>query len=134
MKSFIGQQYKAFKLFDPAARTANANGTAVNVGVHGDDALAIVSMGAITGTTPTGDIVIEASETSGGTYTTVATISQVTTQANGIAAVGFQLTGSKRFVRARLTVGGTSPSFTFSVLLLVRSLNPKAATNSATVA
>ncbi len=65
------------------------------------------SVPAATGTAPTLDIVIQESDTLGAGYVTVVTFAQIV--AAGIYRRIYS--SRKRYVRAVLTVGGTTPSF-----------------------
>lgn len=136
----LAENYKAISLIRPGAYTTTQTGTGVDVGPgYENDALAIVNFGTVSGTTPTCDVTIQTSDAVGGTYTTVATITQVTAS-NKLACVGFNLSGNnsgsvaQRFVRAVATIGGTTPSFGLSVELLVKAEIAKVDLNSATPA
>jgi hypothetical protein len=96
-------------LFASAARTASANGTAVET----DKGVLrlLLDCTAASGTTPTLDITIETRANSSDTYRSVGTFTQVT--AAGSARKCFS--GCDREVRAVATIGGTTPSFTFSL-------------------
>ena len=135
----IAQEYKAISVMKPAAVTATGASTGVSVKELLDDAMAILDVGAVAGTNPTLDLVIQSSDAVGGTYTTIATFGQVTA-ATKIGAVrvnlGGQNSGSveQKFVRASYTIAGTNPSFTISVILLVKSFEGKSDLNASTPA
>lgn len=135
----VNENYKAISLLRPQVATSTATGTGVDVSEYGDDAMAILDVGAVSGTTPTLDVVIQTSATVGGTYSTELTFAQVTA-ANKFAAGRVNLDGpnsgglARKFVRALATIAGTTPSFTFGVSLLVRAAIGKTALNSATPA
>lgn len=115
------------KVFTPkqtlasAARTASANGTGVDTMGY-NEVIALLDVGAVAGTTPTLDVKLEESDTSGGTYTAItgATFAQITT-ANHALSIGIKVGDGirKRFIRAVATIGGTTPSFTCAVALLL---------------
>lgn len=137
MSEQIAERYKVVKLLDPASVTADANGTAVEIGAeYEEDAMAVLQLGAASGTSPTCDVTIQASATQGGTYTTIGTFSQLSgTDDNKVAAIPVKLnTSARRWVRASVDVGGTSPDYLLGVTLLVRRSVAKNANNSATAA
>lgn len=99
-----------------AARTATGNGTGIDVQQLDGDLFLILDSAAGTGTTPTLDIKLQSSDTSGGTYTDIpgATFTQVTTTASQ-QAITISKDEAHRWIRVVYTVGGSTPSFTFSV-------------------
>lgn len=99
-----------------AARTATGNGTGIDVQTMDGDLFLVLDSAAGTGTSPTLDIKMQSSDTSGGTYTDIAgaTFTQVTGTASQ-QAITISKDEAKRYIRVVYTVGGTSPSFTFSV-------------------
>ena len=99
-----------------AARTATGNGTAVDFQVYDGDLMLILDSAAGTGTTPTLDIKVQSSATSGGTYADItgATFTQVINAA-GQQAIVISKDEANRWIRIVYTIGGTTPSFTFSV-------------------
>lgn len=109
--SFTGQS------FVPAARTATANGTGVDLRDYKAEAL-VIRFGAITGTTPTMTIRWEESDDDS-TYTAVAAADLDgglvpagldATAANTVIKRGYL--GTKRYVRAAITaIAGTSPVY-----------------------
>lgn len=102
--------------FPIVARTANANGTSVDcVQASGKVLTAYIDVGAVTGTTPTNDVKVQSSDDNTNWFdVTGATFAQlVTASANvGIRLISFQ--GQRRYHRLVTTIGGTTPSFTFS--------------------
>lgn len=99
-----------------AARTTTGNGTAVDVQLYDGDLIFILDSAAGTGTTPTLDIKLQSSDTSGGTYTDIAgaTFTQVTTSASQ-QTITVSKDENRRWFRIVYTISGTTPSFTFSV-------------------
>ncbi len=88
--------------------TATINGTGKQIeGTPINGKFIRVSVPQATGTSPTCDITIQESGTLGSGYTTVVTFDQI------IAAGIYRRVYSsrKKYVRAVLTVGGTSPNF-----------------------
>lgn len=113
------------EMFPAAARTATANGSGLDMvttvtGRHKPFLTermykAIVSCGTVSGTTPTLDLKIqESDDNSNWSDITGATFTQLT--AAGREEIHFK--SNKRYIRAVATIGGTTPSFTFSVVLL----------------
>lgn len=101
----------------PQTATSTVTGAAVDL-VNGEgNAFAILHVGTVSGTTPTLDVKIQESDTSGGTYADItgATIAQVTAS-DKLRVINFKRT--KRFCRAVGTIAGTTPSFAFSVAIL----------------
>lgn len=113
---------KSLFSFRPSAQTATANGTAVDT--QGYNSLACtLEVGAVSGTSPTLDVKLQESDTSGGTYTDIsgATFTQVTA-ANSSQVIrldGLNTGSRKRFIRAAATIAGTTPSFTLAANLLL---------------
>jgi hypothetical protein len=99
-----------------AARTATGNGTGIDVQTMDGDLFLILDSAAGTGTTPTLDIKLQSSDTSGGTYADItgATFTQVTGTASQ-QAITISKDEARRWIRVVYTVGGSTPSFTFSV-------------------
>lgn len=102
-------------LFPSAARTATANGTGVDLQQYSGDVAVVLDSAAGTGTSPTLDVKLQDSADN----STFADITSATfTQVTGTAAqqkIVINKDAAKRYVRAVATIGGTSPSFTFSV-------------------
>lgn len=99
-----------------AARTATGNGTAIDLQLLDGDLELILDSAAGTGTSPTLDVTVQSSDTSGGTFTTIsgAAFTQVINAASQQAIV-ISKDEARRWIRIVHTIGGTSPSFTFSV-------------------
>ena len=103
-------------LHPTAARTATGNGTGIDVQTMDGDLFLVLDSAAGTGTSPTLDIKVQSSDTSGGTYSDItgATFTQVTGTASQ-QAITISKDEAKRYIRVVYTISGTSPSFTFSV-------------------
>lgn len=111
-------------LVNTAAITSTANGSSVTVGTNLGPrmATAIQWVGAVSGTSPTLDSVIQESS-DGSTWTdclqgngvTTAAFTQQTA-ANSIEAVSFVV--QKPYIRIRRVLTGTSPSFTAGAAIL----------------
>lgn len=136
----LNENYKVFNLLGLQTLTTTTSGTGVAITPEMlDDAMIILSVGAVSGTSPTLNVTIQTSDLVGGTYTTVATFGEVTT-ANKIGSVGASFDGKnsngeeQKFVRAVATLAGTSPSFLLGISMLVLSEVAKAALNESTPA
>ena len=119
-------KYKPVQLLIAKAQTATAHGVGVNV-VPGEspeyDAIAIASLGAVTGAPDSFTVVItvEESATSGGTYATIATFATATGAGN-VGSVPFTINPAKPFIRATATiafVNGTTPAIPVDVVALI---------------
>jgi phage gp36-like protein len=94
-----------------AARTATGTGTAIDLGVH-TTALLTLMVTAVSGTSPTLAVTIETAPTSTGpAWTSLGSFTTV----SAVAVAEKRFPGAQRYLRARWTIAGTSPSFTFSV-------------------
>lgn len=129
----LSENYKYLSLLAPVAVTADTNHTGVDVEKYTKDGMVTVNLGAVTGTTPTLDLVIQGSE-DGTNYssTAILTFGQFTA-ANKIAAGKVNLNKYKK-IRAVSDVGGTTPSFTISIGLLAQSEDGASDLNSVTPA
>ncbi|MGW2580830.1 hypothetical protein ACWCYZ_05735 [Streptomyces virginiae] len=98
----------------PAARTAAADGAAVDLANYGS-AVVVIDAGTATGTSPSFTFEVQESDTTtGGDFTAVADADldgtePVVTDANDVAVYRIGYRGRKRYLRVILkTVGGTS--------------------------
>lgn len=84
--------------------------------VHsGPDVIAVLDITAVAGTLPTLDVIIEELDPASGKYSTIDTFPQ----ANSVSTVRRVIVGPHGpFLRASYTIGGTTPSFTFSLGIL----------------
>jgi hypothetical protein len=96
-------------LHPSATRTATGNGTVVEETGKRRVASLTLTVAARSGTTPTLDVTVQTSR-DGSTWYTAGSFAQAT--AAGAERKTFAL---DRFVRARWVLGGTTPSFTFSL-------------------
>lgn len=103
-------------LHPTAARTATGSGTGIDMQARDGDLYLVLDSAAGTGTTPTLAVTVESSDTLGGAYTAIsgAAFTTVTTTASQQSLV-ISKDEARRFVRVTYTIGGTTPSFTFSV-------------------
>lgn len=111
--------YREIELAASAARTASGNGSAFGGFAQSSKLAAQLAITAASGTNPTLDVVIQHSIDGGTTWHDLITFAQQTGTATLFAdyaeveASTAQVYGDK--LRAKWTVGGTTPSFTFSV-------------------
>lgn len=129
----LAQAYKAVNVLRPAALTATGQSSSIDLGAeYKDDVAVIMNVGAVSGTSPTLDMVIQKS-TDNSTWVTGATFTQVTA-ANKLGCGQVNMDGGYRYLRASYTIGGTSPSFTLSVEVMARHENASSTLNSLTPA
>lgn len=95
-----------------AARTTSGN-TADFDGFTQKVARVQLQVTAASGTTPTLDVVVEDSVDAGATWNTISTFTQATAATRQVVNITAPFTDR---IRVRWTVGGTTPSFTFSVV------------------
>lgn len=136
----LNENYKAYTLLSPANLTSTGQGSAVQIEENSlDDAMAIMVVGAVSGTTPTLNMEIHTSDASGGTYTEAATFGEVTA-ATKLGAVQVNLDGrnsngeEQKYVRADYTIGGSTPNFQVCVVLLVKAATGQSGLNNSTPA
>jgi hypothetical protein len=112
-------QANVIELAANAVRTSTLTGSAVDVRKYAGMGQIILSTSAATaGTTPTLNVKIQESATSGGSYTDVpgATFSQVTGAADLTQMIPFDFDACKGFVKVIGTIAGTdTPTYGFSV-------------------
>ena len=99
-----------------AARTATGSASGVDAQSYDGDLVLLLDSAAGTGTTPTLAVTVEHSDSLGSGYTAIsgAAFTTVTTTASQQKLV-VSKDEAKRYVRVTYTLGGTTPSFTFSV-------------------
>lgn len=95
---------------------ATANGAAVDGGAAtSNGGIAHLHVTAASGTTPTLDVTIEHSVNGSSSWSTLATFTQVTTSTASERVVVAAGTSVRRYLRAVVTIAGTSPSYTVAV-------------------
>lgn len=115
----ITESCKVYELLAPATRTSSANGTGVNLATaphRGDNAMVILHIGAVTGTAPTLDVKIQDSADNSSWADYGSAFAQKA--AAGVSRMNVDLKGARQYVRAVATIGGTTPSFPCSVVLV----------------
>ena len=102
-----------------AAVTSTATSSAIDLLEYDGDVLLILDSAAGGGSSPTLDIKLTESDATSGTYTDLsgATFTQVTGSAS-MQTLAINKDSSKRFIRIVQTIGGSSPTFTFSINLI----------------
>ena len=102
-----------------AAKTSTATSSAIDLLEFDGDILLVLDSAAGTGSSPTLDIKIQDSDASSGTYGDLsgATFTQVTGSAS-MQTLAINKDSSKRFIKIVQTIGGSSPTFTFSINLI----------------
>ncbi len=108
-------------VFENRTTTATGTGTGYNLGAvsSGQALWAAIHVLGVSGTSPTLDVVIESDDSSG--FTTPLT-RLAFTQKTGIGAEMISVAGpiTDTWFRAKWTIGGTSPSFTFIVVVGIK--------------
>jgi hypothetical protein len=109
-------KFEALNFHPTTARTATGSGTGVDLQQYDGDLVLLLDSAAGSGTTPTMTVTVEHSDSLGSGYSAIsgAAFTQVTTTASQQKLV-ISKDESRRYVRVTYTIGGTSPSFTFSV-------------------
>lgn len=98
-----------------AARTATGQTSGIDLQQYDGDVVFVLDSAAGTGTSPTMDVTIEDSaDNSSFAAITGAAFTQVAGTASAQKLV-ISKDEARRYVRVKYTIGGTSPSFTFSV-------------------
>jgi len=102
-----------------AAVTSTATSSAIDLLEYDGDVLLILDSAAGGGSSPTLDIKLTECATTGGTYTDLsgATFTQVVDAAS-MQTLTINKDSSKRFIKIVQTIGGSSPTFTFSINLI----------------
>ena len=98
------------------AKTSTATSAAIDLLEYDGDILLILDSAAGTGSSPTLDIKLTECATSGGSYTDLsgATFTQVTGSAS-LQTLVINKDSAERYIKIVQTIGGSTPSFTFSV-------------------
>ncbi len=102
-----------------AAVTSTATSSAIDLLEYDGDVMLILDSAAGGGSSPTLDIKITECATTGGTYTDLsgATFTQVTGSAS-MQTLVINKDSAERFIKIVQTIGGSSPTFTFSINLV----------------
>lgn len=109
-------QAQNITLFTSAARTTTTNGDGAFI--NGSNVVAYVDCTAASGTSPTLDVKLQGQDPVSGTwFDTGDSFTQLITTGNQ----RIEATVSDSIVRAVATIGGTAPSFTFTVGLVAKA-------------
>ena len=102
-----------------AAVTSTATSSAIDLLEYDGDVMLILDSAAGGGSSPTLDIKLTESDETGGTFTDLsgAAFTQVVDAAS-MQTLAINKDSSKRFIRIVQTIGGSSPTFTFSINLI----------------
>lgn len=106
---------KYMELHSAQARTSTATGTGVDSSGHYRNGVAMLSCGTVSGTSPTNTVTIDGSDDNSAWTAAIATFTQCTAACSEAKAVR----KAHRYWRSVQTIGGTTPSFTCSVTLLM---------------
>ena len=117
--AIIQQTLEKLQLFScvaTAAVTSTATSAAIDLKEYDGDVSLILTSAAGTGSSPTLDVKVQDSDASGGTYGDLsgAAFTQVTGSAS-MQVITFSKDEAKRYIKIVQTVGGSTPSFTFSI-------------------
>lgn len=105
------------ELLPGARRTATANGSGVDLKDYDGKLKVILATSLGGGTTPTLDVKLQDSADNS-TFADIsgATFTQVTDSADATEAIGLEVTPRDRYIRAVVTISGTSPTFDCAVI------------------
>ena len=117
--AIIQQTLEKLQLFScvaTAAVTSTATSAAIDLKEYDGDVSLILTSAAGTGSSPTLDVKVQDSDASGGTYGDLsgAAFTQVTDSVS-MQVITFSKDEAKRYIKIVQTVGGSTPSFTFSI-------------------
>ncbi len=113
----LSQKTTVFTLHASAAETATGQSAGVDLSTH-REALAELNVTAVTGTSPTMTVSFQTSDDNADWYNLGDAFAGVTAVAKQNA---LRLTNVGRYLRAVWTIGGTTPSFTFTLKLVAKS-------------
>ncbi len=110
------EKLQIFSCVATAAVTSTATSAAIDLKEYDGDVSLILSCAAGTGSSPTLDVKVQDSDASNGTYGDLsgAAFAQVTDSAS-VQVITFVKDEAKRYIKIVQTVGGSTPSFTFSI-------------------
>ena len=117
--AIIQQALEKLQLFScvaTAAVTSTATSAAIDLKEYDGDVSLILTSAAGTGSSPTLDVKVQDSDASDGTYGDLsgAAFTQVTDSVS-MQVITFKKDEAKRYIKIVQTVGGSTPSFTFSI-------------------
>lgn len=117
-EQIIGDALQVIEVVAPARKTASENGSAIDLRDYVGDVKVILSTSAGGGTTPTLDVKLQESDATGSGFTDIsgAEFTQVTDAADSTEAIVISADSNKRYMRAVLTIDGTSPTFDMALV------------------
>lgn len=133
----LSEEYTALQVLPSQNITSDTTtlGSAVSVEGYEDDALAIVSFGAIAPNGSSVAVTIQASSTSGGTYAAIGTFTAVAgTDDNKLAAIPVSLAGGNKFIKGQVVTTGSTTGAQVAIVLCARVTVAASGANSATAA
>lgn len=116
-----GQQNTNNVVVASAARTTSSNSATLGGYGPANDLACLLAVTAASGTSPTLDVFLE-DTVDGVNFFTVATFTQATGVTASVQRVAGDVTAFTDRLRVRWTIGGTTPSFTFSVQIFAKGL------------
>ena len=110
------EKLEIFSCVATAAVTSTVTSAAIDLKEYDGDVSLILTSAAGTGSSPTLDVKVQDSDASGGTYGDLsgAAFTQVTDSVS-MQVITFSKDEAKRYIKIVQTVGGSTPSFTFSI-------------------
>lgn len=134
----LSEEVKPLDILPPQNITSDTttNGTGQSVAEFEDDALAVLTLGAIAPNGASVTVNIQGSDAVGGTYTTITSFTAAAgTDDDKTAAIPVNIAGStKAFVRAQVVTAGSTTGAQVAVSLLVNPMVAKGDLNAAAVA
>ena len=121
MPSQYGGQSQELALFASAARTATANGATLEIPAGMRKVTSYLDVTAASGTSPTLVVKLQDSINAGTTWVDVDGGAHAQLTAAGESYITVLIRRAANAVRAVATIGGTTPSFTFSVDVVASS-------------
>lgn len=117
-EQIIGDALQVIEVVAPARKTASENGSAIDLRDYVGDVKVILSTSAGGGTTPTLDVKLQESDATGSGFTDIsgAAFTQVTDAADSTEAIVISADSNKRYLRAVVTIDGTSPTFDMALV------------------
>lgn len=114
----LGEILQVIEVVAPARKTATANGSGIDIRDYVGDLKVVLSSSAGGGTAPTLDVKLQDSDSSGGTYADIsgAAFTQVTGAAASTQSLTIDADAVKQFIRAVITIAGTSPTFDMALV------------------
>lgn len=120
-------QYSISQARNPAALTSTTQTSGIDLRDCGPTVTVLIHVGAVTGTSPTLTVAAQSSinnntanaEAAADAYADItgASVALTDSDANSLVTLTFH-NRNERYVRLNLTVGGTSPSFTFGATVI----------------